>query len=49
MAFFGPDVVLDDPAWIHDSVKANQGNADFYYRNALNYSEGIYRMVDQEG
>lgn len=27
-----------------DSGQANKGNADFYYKNALNYAEGIYRM-----
>ena len=26
-----------------DNREANQGNADFYYRNGLNYSKGIFR------
>lgn len=32
-----------------DNGAANKGNADFYYKNALNYAEGIYRMEVFEG
>lgn len=39
-------IVLGTPgkvAKILDNSVANRANADFYYRNALNYSRGIYR------
>lgn len=40
-------IVVGSPGKVvrtRDSGEANRHNADFYYKNALNYSNGIYRM-----